>query len=52
LLVGVLLVAASGELAYTPGTYTRGDAAERGDYVFVWRRGAAWRLELAVLNPG
>jgi len=44
--------APGGELAYTLGRYVRGDAAERGDYVFVWRRAAAWRLELAVLNPG
>lgn len=44
--------APGGELAYTLGRYVRGDAAERGDYVFVWRRAAAWRLEFAVLNPG
>lgn len=44
--------APGGELAYTLGTYVRGDVAGRGDYVLVWRRGATWRVELAVFNPG
>lgn len=37
-----------GALAFTTGTYERGE--ERGDYVFVWRRGEAWKLELAIFN--
>lgn len=44
--------APGGELAYTLGTYVRSDAAGRGDYVLVWRRAAAWQVELAVFNPG
>lgn len=44
--------APDGTLAFTVGTYARTDAAERGDYAFVWRRSAAgWALEVAVFNP-
>jgi hypothetical protein len=43
--------APGGELAYTLGRYA--DGAERGGYVFVWRRvEAGWRVEFAVLQPG
>jgi hypothetical protein len=45
--------APDGGLAFTVGTYERTDAAERGDYVFVWRRSdAGWGLEVAVFNSG
>lgn len=49
------LAAASGELLFIQGAYTRtqtGKAPETGTYIRVWRRlGAAWALELDLESP-
>ena len=49
------LVAASGELLFVQGAYTRtqtGKPRESGSYIRVWRRlGAAWTLELDLESP-